>query len=381
LPKLRLQRIDSIAGLHATAEAWDRLWLRSEVTLPTVRAEMVVQWLEQFAPRAAFEALIVHQDDEPVAAMAMVGRRARGLVALGDLTANAWSVNGELLLDPAADVPAVVDTLAAAMETIRWPMVWLDWVPVHSARWQALIAALEERGLACDVHLRYPIGQVKIDGPWSAYFATRSRDLRRNVQKDLRRLEREGPVELRWTTRFAPGDARRLLGQAFEIESQSWKRGRGHSVLETPGMFDYYCRQARQLAQWGWLRLAVLEHRGTPIAFELGWQSKGVYHSYKVGFNDAYRQFGPGHLLRWRLLEKLFGDRQVHQTLHTEADDGPLVVDFQGPMTEALAQWSTQSYPIGRLVIATRRLGGRALMAGYRAMSPVVRRLRVLRNR
>ena len=45
--RLRLRRIDSIGGLRDVAAAWDRLWQRSAVSMPTVRAELVAQWLEQ----------------------------------------------------------------------------------------------------------------------------------------------------------------------------------------------------------------------------------------------------------------------------------------------------------------------------------------------
>lgn len=129
-------------------------------------------------------------------------------------------------------------------------------------------------------------------------------------------------------------------------------------------MLDFFLRQARQLAQWGYLRLAFLEHQGEPIAFELGWTAKGVYHSMKVGYLSRFRRFGPGHLLRRELLRAL------------SEQAGDLLVDFQGPTTDAIRQWSTSNYAIARLVIAPRNLCGRVLLAAYKTVAPLVRRLR-----
>lgn len=364
----RLRQIDSVQGLRRLAAAWDRLWERSEVPLPTARAELVAQWVEHFGAGRALRVLVVEEGGDLVGAMPLAGRRAHGVLPVGDVTWNCWSPNGELLLDPEADVPAVLDLLVAGLEAAPWPLLWLDLTPFEAPRWQSLIRAIERRGLAHDVHPRYPIGQVEIRGRFDEYFARRSGSHRRSVRKRLRRLEREGPVRLNVLSDFAADEIVPRLGEAFQIEHGGWKSVGGGTVLSTPGMVEFYGRQARQLAEWGCLRLAFLEHRGKAIAFELGWTAKGVYHSYKVGYDAAYERYAPGHLLRMQLIA----------ALHEQP--GHVLVDFQGPLTDALAHWSTGSYAIGRLVIAPRRLASRALMAGYRTLAPAIRRLRGARG-
>jgi hypothetical protein len=48
----RLQLISSTSQLRDRAGAWDDLWMRSDVALPTARAELIAQWLDRFAPKA-----------------------------------------------------------------------------------------------------------------------------------------------------------------------------------------------------------------------------------------------------------------------------------------------------------------------------------------
>jgi CelD/BcsL family acetyltransferase involved in cellulose biosynthesis len=124
---------------------------------------------------------------------------------------------------------------------------------------------------------------------------------------------------------------------------------------------EFYRRQAGCLAACDSLRLARLLHGERTIAFDLGWIGHGVYHSYKVGYDPDYGRHGPGHLLRERLVRALAARGNVR------------AIDFQGPQTEALAAWSTRTYPIARLVITQRTARGRALGAAYHALAGAAR--------
>ena len=364
MSRLKLAQLDSIDQLRAVAPAWDDLWLRSRVSLSTARAELVALWLEQFAPNAKIRVLTVQDAGQLVAALPLVGRRLRGVLPVGDLSMNYWSPNGELLSDPAADVDAVMDVLADGLAKTPWPLLWLDLVPLEQPRWRALCAALERRGLAWEVHTRYRIGEIEIDGPWEDCESRLSRNLRRSLRKDSNRLERAGGVQLKHYADLSPGEVEDRLREAFEIEDRGWKGGAGGSVFRTPGLFEFYCRQSRQLAEWGSLRLFLLEHKGAPIAFEWGWTAKGVYHSFKVGYDPAFGRYSPGQLLRMHLVRSFCEQSE------------PMVIDFQGPLTEALSSWSTRSYPICRLVIAPHGPTSRALLAAYRYSARLLRRWR-----
>ncbi len=367
--KLEIQRLDSIGAIRCRAAAWDRLWQRSEVSLPTARAELTAQWLEYFAPRASFCVLSVEQDGELAGLLPLAGRKVRRVLPVADLTGNYWSFNGELLLDPGADRGAICDRLAEAVASLPWPLLWVEMIPVDRAHWQAMHAALVRRKLAVDVHRRYRIGQVDLRGSFADYEASLSQNHRRSLRKDLHRLEREGPSGFGLKSEFTAEEVSAALAMVFQIEADSWKRAAGGCVLGVSGLPDYYVRQCRQLAEWGCLRLASLEHRGRPIAFELGWTAKRIFHSIRVGYDQTYRSYGPGHLLRGWLIERFFQEGDVE------------TIDFQGPMTDALAQWSTSSYQVGRLVAVSSRWGSRALWIACRALAPAMRRLRKLGDR
>ncbi len=364
--RLEIQRLDSIGAIRCRAAAWDRLWQRSEVSLPTARAELTAQWLEHFARKAPFCVLTVEDDGDLVGVLPLAGRKVRQVLPVADLTGNYWSFNGELLLDPQADRPAICDRLAEAVASLPWPLLWAETIPIERAHWRQLHAALVRRKLAVDVHARYRFGQVYLLGCFIDYEGSLSQNHRRSLRKDRHRLEREGPSGFRLKSDFTAEEVSAALATVFQIEADSWKRAAGGCVLSVSGLEEYYVRQCRQLAEWACLRLASLEHRGRPIAFELGWTAKRIFHSIRVGYDQDYRSYGPGHLLRGWLIERLFQEGDVE------------TIDFQGPMTDALAQWSTSSYQVGRLVAVPPRLSSRVLWIAYRALAPVLRRMRKL---
>jgi CelD/BcsL family acetyltransferase involved in cellulose biosynthesis len=180
----------------------------------------------------------------------------------------------------------------------------------------------------------------------------RSKNLRRSVCKDMKRLETEGRVELRLLDGLHPDEVGGALRRAFVLEDSGWKGNAGTSVLHNDGILQFYQRQAEYFAQCGILRLAFLECGDRAIAFELGWLGKGVYHSFKVAYDETCRKFGPGHLLRYKLIEAGCGDSSLQ------------FVDYQGPITEALRPWATETYPIGRLAVCPPRITSRTLWAG-----------------
>lgn len=366
---VELRHLDSVDQLRASADAWDDLWRRSATTIPTVRAELVALWLEQFAPGTPFHALAVEEQGSHrmLAALPLVERKIGRIVRGGGLTSNYWSPNGELLLDPKADQQAVLDALVDGIEQIGWPLLWFDMVPIDTPHWQALVEVLRRRGLSVDVHPRWQVGQVALKDDTEAYFASRSKSLRRSLRKDARKLREEAPLELCLERTFSPELVEQRLHEVFAIEDRSWKGNAGGSVLRHPGVFEFYRRQACRLADWGDLRVARLIHGEHTIAFELGWVGGDVYHSYKVGYDPEYRNSGPGHLLRERLIRAMAEEDRIH------------TIDFQGPTNQALNAWSTDTYRIARLVIAQRSIAGRALYAAYRGVRRLVRLSRKMR--
>jgi hypothetical protein len=340
------------------------LWWRSDVALPTTRAELIAQWVERFSPKAAFHALAVEADGRWIAALPLVGRRVGWVLPAGDLPSNEWSPCGELLLDASADTDAALDCLLSSTDCLPWQVLWLNDTIPDAPRWRAMLHACDRAGFPCAHHERCHVGRVEIGHDWDTYLRHLRKAHRQNMQRVARRLNAEGRVEFELGEELSRSQVESHLRAAFEIEDQSWKGDAGTSVLGVPGMFPYFVNQAGQLADWGQLDVASLRLGNQIIAFAYGYRAKGVLFVHKIGYDPRFAAFSPGQLLFFRLLERLHHEGGVH------------ALDFMGPLTESLARWRPTVYSVGRIAIALRHPMGRAAVYAYKKWWPTIRQLR-----
>jgi CelD/BcsL family acetyltransferase involved in cellulose biosynthesis len=360
---MRIVQLDTLDALRGFAAAWDDLWWRSDATLPTARAETVAQWIEHFAPRAAFRALAVVDQGQWVAALPLIGRRLKGWIPAGQLPNNEWAASGELLLDPHCDADAALERLAAALPGLPWPVLWLDEIRLDAARWRRFHGALAGRGIGAEPRHAYDVARLEIGPDWEDFASRWPRKHRQKMARSARRIAELGGSPLVSLADLLPRRVETWLRRGFEIEDRSWKGRAGSSVLRTPGMFAFFLRQAEQLAEWGQLDLEFLLAGDREIAFAYGAAAKGVFHSSKIGYDPQYAALSPGLLLEHFVLRRF----------HAEEVYG--AVDFLGPITAAHRAWRPDAYTVGRWFVAVRGLSARAALGAYRRLWPRLRRV------
>jgi CelD/BcsL family acetyltransferase involved in cellulose biosynthesis len=350
----RIVHLRNLEELRAAAPAWDDLWRRSETTFPTVRAQLIAQWVEHFAPRAEFMAVAVEENGRFTAALPFVRRKIARVFRGAAFPCNEWSSSGDLLLDPNAGVEQTLDLLLSALVALPVSLLWLDEVLPEMNRWPAFSEGLNRRGMKTLIRPRYSAGRVEIGGDWRAYQASWSRKHRQKMARCIRQLSHFGDLDLRLFSDFEPGEAVRAMRRGLEIENLGWKGEAGSSVLKTAGMEAFFLRQAELLARDNLLELAFLESAGRPIAFAYGQTAKGVFHSAKIGYDPAFAEYSPGQLLRYFLL------RRFHH------ESGRRALDFLGPMTDSHAAWRPREHAVARLAASLGNLTGKMAVAAYR---------------
>ncbi len=361
----QLIHINSLDKIRLHAAAWDDLWWRSAVIAPSARAELVAKWYEHFAPEAGLHILAVEQDDQLVAVLPLHESRRAKAIAAGALPNNDWSGCGDFLLDPLVDPVAVCDTLVAGLRELPLPAICIEQYAYTEPHWQHLVEAFERSGMFFDLQPQYLISQAKIGNDWDAYMKTRTGGQMKTRLRQGRKMEREGGTELKVYTEFEPGQVEELMDLVFEVEAKSWKGDAGTSILQQPGLAEYYTRDAVQLAEWGQLTIYVLEFAGEPVAAGYAWEAKGCHFCVKIGYDDAHRKYGPGQQMYRQILERLHGDAEFE------------LVDFWGEKMAWNESWATHFYPVGRLIAVPRRnLRGFGLVAAYKYLRPLLRRMR-----
>ena len=352
MSRFRTIQLTSVEDLRAASAAWDDLWWRSDVALPLVRAELLAQWVEHFEPNAAFRAIVVAEGDRWIAALPLVSGRVGWLIPAGKLPCNPWVPCAELLCDAAADNDATMDLLLAAAAKLPWCLLWLNETMPETPRWQAFLRACDRAGNCAHYHERFRSGRVEINQSWELYRKRLAKSHRQGITRSARRLACEGKVQFEMHHQLDPQRVEPWLSEAFKVEQLGWKGEAGTSVLDTPGMFDFFVRQAEQLAHWGQLETAALRLDGRLLAFVHGFRAKGVYFAHKISYDPCFAAFSPGQLLFHHILEQLHNDGEAQ------------ALDFMGPV-KSLSRWRPTTYGVGRVVLAPRRLLGRMALCAY----------------
>ena len=280
--------------------------------------------------------------------------RVAGVIPAAGMPSNPWIPCGELLLDPATDTAAALDLLLAEAANLRWQLLWLNEAVPESPRWQALLRACDRAGMPAAYHQRFRVGRVTIGRNWDLYHKRLPKSHRQGMVRAAKRLACEGAVQFEMNSRLDVSEVEPWLRAAFELEDCGWKGEAGTSVLRTPGMFRFFVGQAQQLAPLGPIGDRRGATRRPSAGVHLGFRAKGVYFAHKISYDPRMAAFSPGQLLFCHVLEQL----------HNSSDTWAL--DFMGPLNQALSRWRPESYGIGRVAIAPRRLAGRAAMYAYK---------------
>lgn len=341
------------------ADRWNDLWRRSQSFRPTSRAEHLAIWARSFAGHQRFSAVTLEADGQLVAGLPVIVHR-RWLLSEWQTPGNEWTTSGELLIDQTAEAGEVLAALLKAVRSHVRGVLILDGAILTSPTLHGLVHLVGEQGVIHFVRERFQVPLADVDGNWPRYLCSRSRNHRRQLRMIGNRADRQGGVSLQRHEHLRPCEVESLLRECFQLEAASWKARAGTAVLQHPIAWEFFCDQANELAQSGELAIATLRQRGELIAFEYGWQSRGVRAVLKIGYDESRAELSPGHLLRYWLLEELFAERGIGW------------IDFIGPMTQATSAWASHRYPVGRILLASGWLAEAALRAWTWKQPPAV---------
>jgi len=171
----------------------------------------------------------------------------------------------------------------------------LENVDAEGGWWHTLAEAAPAR-LATVERRQSVLPFVELAGlSWDDYLAGRSRQLRSQLGRKLRRLRREHEVRFRRTRR--PEEVATDLGILFELHDARWAERPSSSSLGDPAIRAFHLDFATAALDRGWLRLFVMEVDEAPVAALYGWLVGGRWSYYQAGFDPAWSRHSPGMLL------------------------------------------------------------------------------------
>ncbi|MFN2555468.1 MAG: GNAT family N-acetyltransferase, partial [Nitriliruptorales bacterium] len=199
---------------------------------------------------------------------------------------------------------------------------------------------------------------LQLPAAWSELLSSVSRNLRSQVNRRRRALEREGKLVFRTTT-SGGDDLERDLQAFFRLEASGWKGRSKTAILSDPSTEHLYGSFARAAARTGWLRLHLLELDGVPIAGDLGCHFGRGGFLIKTAFDERYARLSPGLVLR-------------AEALRASIAEGARFYDFLGAPDGYKLRWTSDVRP--RLVLDAYRGVWRPLILYRTRIRPALKR-------
>ena len=153
--------------------------------------------------------------------------------------------------------------------------------------------------------------------------------LRRELRSVRRQLAEQG-VSIGFH-RF-DSDDQDALNRFYELERKGWKGQEGCATL-SKGTRPFLDEVARSAARGGYFTLYLLDFNGELVAGHYGFTLRDCYYSTVVTYNEASKQYSPGHLL-------------IDEIVSDCAARGVRAFQTLGQDQEWKMRWTTQTQPV-----------------------------------
>jgi CelD/BcsL family acetyltransferase involved in cellulose biosynthesis len=329
------QTTEMLAGATALAplaDRWDAL-----APSPFLTVAWLDAWWDAFGAGERITAVLRDAAGELVGGAALLRRRGRL-----EATANVHSGDWDVVAAGAEEHARMWSAIAAHADgTLRVEGLVGDARGTEAAR-----RALRDAGYRLTERPRAPSPRMALPRDADALLASVSRNLRSQLGRRRRALERTGDLRLRTVTGGA--DVAPALEAVLRLEAAGWKGRAGSAILSEPATERLYRSFAAAAARSGILRIYLLELDGTVVAGDIGCAHRGVGYLLKTTFDEGLSRMSPGMVLRGEVLRACIAE-------------GLGEYDFLGGAETYKMQWG----PVARPRVEIRAFKGPKALPGW----------------
>jgi len=354
--------LNSIADLCEKSEYWDDLWSRSSVVTPLARANFIVQWVEKFAPKGKFCAIVVQSNNRFLAALPIVETKKAKIISSGMNPSNAWAMSGQFLVDFRENTECIINLLVSGIRNLPFSILWFDYIRFDEPEWILFKRGLDAQNIPSHWLVRYPSAVVKLDKTSGNFLSQFDIKGISKIERKYRRYYSNNNIQFAYTC--SRDEVLTLLSSCFELENLGWKGGaKGGSILKR-GMDLFVKDQALALCENKELFLFMLKNDDKLIAFLYGILSKKTLFMLKASYNPAFCNYAPGQVLMYLIFSNFCQKNDV------------LIVDFVGEAMTYQKLWNP-IYPLNaQCVLPLSTCSGHFFYLLYIFFMPLKRKLK-----
>lgn len=304
---LRLVTAATLPELEPHASAWNCLALSAPERLPMLSYAYLRPFFEYQLERGeSWRCMFVYEGERLVGVLPLITAPERGLGGILSRLhppLNPHCVSVSFLLASGFE-ERVARYLLSELARTNPHYFSLTFERVHC---DSRILGLP-REVLDDVHImKEPAGNgsyLPISGSFREYRESLSINFKRNLRKWDKRLSRLPDVRVQFLT---GQDADSFTFEQFmQIEASGWKGRRGSAILSSPRRAEFYRALIQELREVGWLELHLLKTGEKLIAAHLGMRMERALVLWKIAYDEAFSNCGPGNILFEKTIERAF---------------------------------------------------------------------------
>jgi hypothetical protein len=194
----------------------------------------------------------------------------------------------------------------------KWDIIELDRIPTENGVYDCFLKSLGDIGLPWRGYFCEGSWYLdSIDYSFDEYYRRLPQKIRKDIEYCNRRLKRDG--ETRFSIVRDKGKVEEYTTYYYKVREKSWKapeKGKEFIV-------DF----ARKCAEAGWLRMAALFFRGTPIAAQRWLVLDGTAFVWSILHDEEYKKYSPGKVLTAHILDSVMSEHKISEIDFMGGDD------------------------------------------------------------
>lgn len=169
--------------------------------------------------------------------------------------------------------------------------------------------------------------RIDIEGTYEAYWSARSKNLKRNMKRQLNRLDREGKTHRLEGIR-SPEAMRAAVADYARLESAGWKEAAGSAVhLDNP-QGNFYTKILEGFGRNGEAIVYRYFYDERLVATDLCLTRDKVLIILKTTHDESQKGTSPAHLMRHEVIQNAFRTQAISR------------IEFYGPVHDWHLRWT-----------------------------------------
>lgn len=290
---------------RADAEAvWEALSAESPISDVRMAYPAFPLWASHHLRGAALQLLTLEQNARPVLMLPVVRQRRMRQHLRFRVLAAPKNYLGEHYPLVSGDTEAAIGAFLDRLRQMPgWDVLEIGPMLREWAVTEALQTSARRLGMRPQALPKGRTAFVSLVGGWDEYWGSR-RSIRADARRYERLMERQGVLELEEYRGGADLDER--LEGFYRVEASGWKGAAGSAIASNPRTRAFYTELAHAFAVEEGLRLYFLHVGDDCVAGEFCLAYRRTIYALTTGYDTAWSDYSPGHVLRKRLLQHLF---------------------------------------------------------------------------